>query len=283
MSVQEITEKDVRSLLPVRKRDAHKGDFGRVLLVCGSVGYTGAAAMAAMAAARCGSGLVYLGVPEPIWAVEAGKLLEPMVFPLPAKDGMLAAWAADELLLRAGKMDAVLAGPGLGVSRGTEEAVCRLAEECTCPLVLDADGINVLSRHIDILRDRKAPLIVTPHPGEFLRLGGVTDGATREEAAASLARELCCIVVLKGMGTVVTDGRSILRNPTGNPGMAVGGSGDVLAGMIVSLLGQGLSPLDAASAAVWLHGRAGDLAAAELGEYGMLPSDLLRILPRLLP
>ena len=283
MSVQEISEKDVRSLLPVRKRDAHKGDFGRVLLVCGSVGYTGAAAMAAMAAARCGSGLIYLGVPEPIWAVEAGKLLEPMVFPLPAKDGMLAERAADALLLRVRKTDAVLAGPGLGISRGTEEVVCRLARECECPLVLDADGINVMSGHIDILRDRKAPLIVTPHPGEFLRLGGVLNGATREEAAASLARGLGCTVVLKGMGTVVTDGRSILRNPTGNPGMATGGSGDVLAGMIVSLLGQGLSPLDAASAAVWLHGRAGDLAASELGEYGMLPSDLLRVLPRLLP
>ena len=149
------------------------------------------------------------------------------------------------------------------------------------PLVLDADGINLISGHMDLLRGRSAPTILTPHDGEFARLAGPV-GVDRAEAAVALARQLGCIVLLKGHRTLITDGSVCYRNLTGNPGMAVGGSGDVLAGMIVSLLGQGIPGLEAAAVAAWLHGAAGDLCAAELGQYGMLPTDLLERLPRLM-
>ena len=278
----EITQSMVRAMLPDRKPDSHKGDFGRVLLLCGSVGYTGAAALSAMGACRCGSGLVYLGVPEPVYPIAAVKLNEPVVFPLPADDGMLSERAVRELLPRLEHMDAVLIGPGLGQSEGVLACVRAVLENSCVPVVVDADGINVLARHIDILRGSACPVILTPHPGEFRRLGGRTD-LSREDAAVQLARELSCLCVLKGHGTVVTDGTDSFVNTTGNPGMAVGGSGDVLAGMLVSLLGQGLRPLDAACAAVWLHGAPGDLCARELGQYGMLPTDMLAALPRLLP
>lgn len=149
------------------------------------------------------------------------------------------------------------------------------------PVVVDADGINVLAGHMDILRGRQAPTILTPHAGEFARIGG-DHKADKAEAAARFAKENGCILLLKGHGTVITDGVTVYRNPTGNPGMAVGGSGDVLAGMLVSLLGQGLPPLEAAACAAWLHGAAGDLCAGEIGQYGMLPSDMVGVLPRLL-
>ena len=268
-------------MLPDRKKDAHKGDFGKLLLLCGSRGYTGAAALAAMGALRSGAGLVYLGVPESIYAIEAVKLTEPVVFPLPDKGGKLSADSLDEILKLIPKMDAVLIGPGLGQSDGTLVVLQAVLESATCPVVIDADGINLLAGHKDILRGRKAPSILTPHMGEFARLGGSINKG-RKEAAAEMAQDLGAIVVLKGSGTVITDGVSCCVNPTGNPGMAVGGSGDVLAGVITSLLGQGLTPFDAAACGAWLHGAAGDACAAELGQYGLLPSDMLKELPRLM-
>jgi len=272
----------VLSLLPKRKQDAHKGNFGRVLLLCGSVGYTGAAAMAAMAAARCGSGLVYLGVPQSVYPILAAKLDVPMVFPLPDDGGMFSSAAVTEILKRLPQMDAVLIGPGIGQSDGTHSCVRAVLENARCPVVVDADGINVLRHHIDILRESTCPVIVTPHPGEFVRLGG-SAVLPREEAAKKLSQELNCICVLKGSGTVVTDGTAVFVNTTGNPGMAVGGSGDVLAGMLTSFVGQGVSPLEAAKLAVYLHGKAGDLCAETLGQYAMLPTDMIDTLCRLLP
>lgn len=282
MTVQKITEPMVRAMLPARKPDAHKGDFGRVLLICGSVGYTGAAALSAKGALRCGSGLVYLVVPEPVYPILAAKLDEPVVFPLPAEKGMLSASASGEILRRLETVDAVLVGPGLGQSEGTCACLRTVLENSRVPVVVDADGINLLARHIDVLRESGCPVILTPHPGEFRRLAGEIC-PNREHAACRFAEETGCVCVLKGSGTVVTDGKSVFVNTTGNPGMAVGGSGDVLAGMLVSLLGQGLRPMDAACAAVYLHGAAGDLCARELGQYGMLPTDMLCALPRLLP
>ena len=276
-----LNHEQVLACLPDRDDDAHKGDFGRVLLLCGSRGYTGAAALAAMGALRCGAGLVYLGVPESIYAIEAVKLTEPIVFPLPEENGMLSAKALPEILKRLGQMDAVLIGCGLGQSEGTLAAVRTVLENANCPVVVDADGINVLSRHMDILRERHHPTILTPHAGEFARLGGDTSG-DRLETAESFAREYGCILLLKGHRTVITDGINSYVNQTGNPGMAVGGSGDVLAGMIAALLGQGLQPLTAVACGAWLHGAAGDLCAAELGQYAMLPTDMLEVLPRLL-
>lgn len=271
----------VRALLPDRDVKAHKGDFGKILLLCGSRGFTGAAYLAAMGALRCGAGLVYLGVPESIYAIEAVKLNEPVVFPLPDRDGMLSAEAVPDLLGRLQKMDAVLIGCGLGCSEGTLAVLEAVLQNSRCPVVVDADGINLLGQHKDLLRGRAFPTLVTPHTGEFLRLGG-DSGADRLAAASALAGELNCIVVLKGHETCITDGIAHYINPTGNPGMAVGGSGDLLAGMITALLGQKLAPLEAAAAGVWLHGKAGDLAADRLGQYAMLPSDMLDELPRLL-
>ena len=271
----------VLSILPDRDPWGHKGTFGKILLLCGSLGFTGAAYLAAMGALRSGAGLTFLGVPESIYAIEAVKLNEPVVFPLPDENGKLSVEAIPEILNRLPNMDAVLIGPGLGQSEGTFEVVKAVLENVQCPVVLDADGINVISGHKDILRGRKHPTILTPHDGEFARLGG-TIGEDRMEAAKILAQELGCIVLLKGHRTCITDGEKGYLNQTGNPGMAVGGSGDVLAGIIVSLLGQGIAPLEAAAAGAWLHGAAGDLCAEELGQYGMLPTDMLQKLPRLL-
>ena len=274
-----LDREQVLRLLPDRDHWAHKGDFGKILLLCGSRGYTGAAALAAMGALRSGAGLVYLGVPEDIYAIEAVKLTEPVVFPLPCEDGKFSAHAVAEIMDLLPRMDAVLIGPGLGQSAGTL-AVLKAVLRADLPVVVDADGINLLSRHKFLLRGRTAPTILTPHDGEFRRLAEL--GPDRPAAAVALARELGCILVLKGHETFITDGQTGYRNQTGNPGMAVGGCGDVLAGIIVSLLGQGLAPLEAAAAAVWLHGAAGDECANALGQYGMLPTDMLNTLPRLM-
>ena len=276
-----LDHEKVLSILPDRDPFAHKGKFGKILLLCGSRGYAGAAALSAMGALRCGAGLVFLGVPESIYAIEAVKLNEPVVFPLPDCGGTLSEATVPEILERLPKMDAVLIGPGMGQSEGAFAAVKAVLENFPGTVVVDADGINNLSRHMDILRDRTSPTILTPHDGEFARLGGVI-GTDRAASAAALARETGSIVLLKGHETVITDGETCYVNHTGNPGMAVGGSGDVLAGMIVSLLGQGVPPLEAAACGAWLHGAAGDLCAAEMGQYGMLPSDMVEALPRLL-
>lgn len=279
--IRRLNHELVLSLLPDRNPWGHKGNFGKLLLLCGSRGYTGAAFFAAMGALRSGAGLVFLGVPESIYGIEAVKLNEPVIFPLPDAGGRLSADAVPEILTRLPRMDAVLVGPGLGQSEGTLAVVRAVLEKAECPVVVDADGINVLSAHRDLLRGRKLPTILTPHDGEFARLGGVI-GEDRMAAAAALAEELGCTVLLKGHETCITDGTDGFLNPTGNPGMAVGGSGDVLAGAITALLGAGLPPLEAAACGAWLHGAAGDRCAAELGQYGMLPTDMLSALPRLM-
>ena len=279
--IRRLNHELVLSLLPDRNPWGHKGNFGKLLLLCGSRGYTGAAFFAAMGALRAGAGLVFLGVPESIYGIEAVKLNEPVIFPLPDAGGRLSADAVPEILTRLPQMDAVLVGPGLGQSEGTLAVVREVLEKAECPVVVDADGINVLSAHRDLLRGRKSPTILTPHDGEFARLGGVI-GEDRMSAAAALAEELGCVALLKGHETCITDGTDGYLNPTGNPGMAVGGSGDVLAGVITALLGAGLPPLEAAACGAWLHGAAGDRCAAELGQYGMLPTDMLSALPRLM-
>ena len=279
--IRRLNHELVLSLLPDRNPWGHKGNFGKLLLLCGSRGYTGAAFFAAMGALRSGAGLVFLGVPESIYGIEAVKLNEPVIFPLPDAGGRLSVDAVPEILTRFPQMDAVLVGPGLGQSEGTLAVVRAVLEKAECPVVVDADGINVLSAHRDLLRGRKLPTILTPHDGEFARLGGVI-GEDRMAAAAALAEELGCVVLLKGHETCITDGTNRYLNPTANPGMAVGGSGDVLAGVITALLGVGLPPLEAAACGAWLHGAAGDRCAAELGQYGMLPTDMLSALPRLM-
>ena len=198
--IRRLNHELVLSLLPDRNPWGHKGNFGKLLLLCGSRGYTGAAFFAAMGALRSGAGLVFLGVPESIYGIEAVKLNEPVIFPLPDAGGRLSADAVPEILARLPQMDAVLVGPGLGQSEGTLAVVRAVLEKAECPVVVDADGINVLSAHRDLLRGRKLPTILTPHDGEFARLGGVI-GEDRMAAAAALAEELGCVVLLKGHET----------------------------------------------------------------------------------
>ena len=203
------------------------------------------------------------------------------IFPLPEKDGMLSEDALPQILEKLPKMDALLIGPGLGQSPGTFRVLTALLENARCPAVVDADGINLLAGHMDVLHGRAWPTVLTPHDGEFARLFGPV-GEDRMAAAQRAARESGAIVLLKGHRTCITDGITAYRNTTGNPGMAVGGSGDVLAGILVGLLGQGLAPLEAAACAAWLHGSAGDACAERLGQYAMLPTDLLEALPQFL-
>ena len=271
----------ILSVLPERKANTHKGDYGRILLLCGSKGYTGAAALAAMGALRSGAGVVYLGVPESVYEIVATKMLEPVVMPFPDEQGMFSAKATEKIHQLLPKMDAVLIGPGIGASEGTRTVVDYVIKNCICPLILDADGINVISDHIDILRDREYPTVLTPHMGEFVRLGGDSAG-DRMQNAIDIAERTNSIILLKGSQTVITDGYRHFLNLTGNPGMATGGSGDVLAGIIVSLLGQGVEPVLATACGAWLHGAAGDICAEEIGQYGMLPQDMINVLPRLL-
>lgn len=276
-----LTHKEVLSIIPNRKADSHKGDYGKVLLLCGSVGFTGAAALAAMGALRSGAGLVYVGVPESIYAIEAVKLTEAIVFPLPEEDGQLSAKAIPVIRKYLQTMDAVLIGCGLGISTGTMAVLDAVMREYKGPVVVDADGITMLASNQDLLKERMYPTILTPHEGEFRRLKIAVE-EERLTGAMIAAKELGCILLRKGHETVITDGKDYYINPTGNPGMAVGGSGDVLAGVLVSLLGQGIAPLKAAACAAWLHGAAGDRCAEKMGQYGMLPTDMLQEIPYLM-
>ena len=272
----------VRRLLPRRDPEGHKGTFGKVLCLCGSVGYTGAPVFASRGAVRSGAGLVFLGVPESIWPVAAVKSDEAMPFPLPEAEGRLSLLAEETIRRRAAGCDAVLLGCGLGRGRQTDALVRRLMD-LPQPLVLDADGINALAGHMDEWERRRGRVtVLTPHEGEFLRVGGdLSQGRTA--AATEFAHQSGAVVVLKGPGTVVAgpDGRCRV-NTTGNCGMAKGGSGDVLSGVVLALLGLGMDAFDACCCAVWLQGRAGDLAAQEKGQWGMTPTDLLECLPQAL-
>lgn len=279
MNAQELTMEFIREALPPRKADGHKGDFGKVLIVGGAVGYTGAPCLAAQGAVRGGCGLVYVGVPESIWAVEAGKCTSAMPFPLPEKNGMLAEKALRPLREKLAGCDVLALGPGLGRSADTRKLALGLLET-EKPVVLDADGINVLAAHIDVLDARRDRVtILTPHDGEFAGIGGDLS-AEREEAARAFAVAHGCYLVRKGRRTLIaTPKGTVLENPTGNAGLAKGGSGDVLTGLIASLLAQGASPLRAAAAGTYLHGLAGDLCAGWLTEYGMTPTDVAEALP----
>ena len=278
----QTTEAFIRSLLPKRPRNAHKGDFGRVLILAGSVGYTGAPALAANAALRTGAGLIFVGVPAPVYSIVAMKLDEPMVFPLPAEDGCLSTDAIPEILRRVDSADAVLIGPGLGRGEAILPIVRAVLQQAICPVILDADGINCLQGHINVLEEATCPVILTPHDGEFARLGYDASGSARFSATASLARETGATVLRKGHRTLVIGADQAFLNTTGNPGMATGGSGDVLSGMLLALLGQGIAPTEAAAAAAWLHGAVGDDCARTIGEYGMTPGDMIAGIPALL-
>lgn len=274
----------VPPLLP-RKRDAHKGDFGRVLIVAGSVGMSGAAALSAGAALRGGAGLVRVACAEPILPIVAASDPCVMTVALPAgKRGRIDKKAAEKLREEMHGQDVVAIGPGMGRSDGLVELIGELVDAAACPLVIDADGLNNLSKIEDWPARCKTPVVITPHPGEMSRLesgAGLDEAiADRGARAARFAKWSRQTVVLKGADTVVCDGERIYFNTTGNPGMATAGSGDVLTGLIAACIGQRFSPFDAAVLGVFLHGHAGDLAAAELGEISMTARDIIDHLPR---
>lgn len=269
--------------LPPRPVDANKGTFGRVLLVAGSRGMSGAAVLCASAALRGGAGLVRLAVPEGILPIVAAANPCYTTVPLPQDShGRLSAAALPELLELVGGNSVAELGPGLGQSAEIGDMLAAVLEQTTTPLVLDADALNVLTGRLGPLRKHGGPMVLTPHPGEFARLLGCdipTVQAHRQELAADFARRHGVVVVLKGHGTVVTDGQRIYINTTGNPGMASGGTGDVLGGLIAALLAQKQESFVAAQLGVYLHGLAGDLAREQRGEASLIASDLLVFLP----
>ena len=277
--MQRIDKEYVRRAMPGRDPGGHKGTFGKVYLLGGSVGYTGAPVLCAAGAVRSGCGLVFLGVPETVWSIAAGKCLCAMPHSLPEKDGRLCLAAEAEIRRRAAGCGAAAIGCGQG--RGEDsDALVRALLTLEMPLVLDADGINALEGHIDTLSCRRDRVtVLTPHDGELARVGGDMS-APRETAAAAFAAAHGVYLIRKGHRTVVAapDGR-LAVNTTGNDGMAKGGSGDVLTGLLAGLLAQGMEPFAACCAAVWLHGRAGDLTAEEKGHRGMTPADMIEMLP----
>ena len=270
-----------------RSRNTHKGDYGHALVLAGSRGLTGAAVMTAQAAVRSGAGRVTLGTPRSVYPIVARRLVEVMTLPLKeTARGSLAFSALDDILRFARKADAAAVGPGLSTRPSTRRLVAALVKRLACPLVLDADGINCLQGQAALLRKAKKRPVITPHDGEYRRLFGKKPPralSERKEVAKKIASHYDCIVVLKGSRTVVSaPGGRVYVNHTGNPGMATGGTGDVLTGMIAAFLAQGLEPFLAASLAVYAHGKAGDAAARKKGETSLIATDLLDCLPGVL-
>jgi ADP-dependent NAD(P)H-hydrate dehydratase len=269
--------------LTPRLADSNKGAFGRILVVAGSRGMSGAAILCASAALRGGAGLVRVATPEEVLPVVAAGNPCYMTAALPQDEqGQIADRAEAALLYLAQTNDVVAAGPGLGRSPALTALILALLDKTSTPLVLDADGLNAVQHQANRLAGRSAPVILTPHPGEFARLLGLDVAAVqagRKELAVRFAQHTGVVLVLKGHGTLVTDGSQLYENTTGNPGMATGGTGDVLTGLIAALLGQGLKPFAAAHLGVYLHGLAGDLARDAIGEVALIASDLLLYLP----
>ena len=270
--------------LKPRAVDGHKGDYGKVCIIAGSVGMSGAAALAGRAALRAGAGLVRVATPKSVLPIVAA--IEPSFTTIALPEdgaGRISAKAIHAVLEAAGENDAVAFGPGIGISGALRSILERLLDQQNLRLVIDADGLNNLAGMKNWQSKLKARLILTPHPGEMKRLwsGLLREGlpADRQEQALQLAKRTNTIVVLKGAGTVVTDGEKVYINKTGNPGMATAGSGDVLTGVITALLGQGLSNFDAAVLGVYIHGLAGDIAAEKVGQVSLMATDIAQALP----
>lgn len=267
-----------------RPDDSNKGTLGSLLCICGSYGMAGAAIMAGKAALRCGIGLLKIAVPKSIYPVCATNILESVYYPLEeTSNGVISSKNTDFLLEMCEKSSAVLIGCGLSVCDDTKNLVQSVITNCEKPLVIDADALNCICNKPEILKNLKAPAIITPHPGEMERLLHSTPktvNSNRENTAIDFAKKFGVVTVLKGAGTIIAspDGE-VYINHTGNSGMATGGSGDVLSGIIGSLLAQGASPINAAAAGVFLHGTIGDLAAEKLGKISMLPTDMIDMIP----
>lgn len=267
-----------------RPDDSNKGTLGSLLCICGSYGMAGAAIMAGKAALRCGIGLLKIAVPKSIYPVCATNILESVYYPLEeTSNGVISSKNTDFLLEMCEKSSAVVIGCGLSVCDDTKNLVQSVITNCEKPLVIDADALNCICNKPEIFKNLKAPAIITPHPGEMARLLHSTPktvNSSRENTAIDFAKKFGVVTVLKGAGTIIAspDGE-VYINHTGNSGMATGGSGDVLSGIIGSLLAQGASPINAAAAGVFLHGTIGDLAAEKLGKISMLPTDMIDMIP----
>ncbi len=276
---------EIFSRIKDRKPDSHKGDYGHVFVLAGSCGYTGAPYLASQGALLSGSGLVTLGVARSIYPIMAGKLTEVMVRPFPETDSLSLSLSAEKEIIKfAEKVDVLVLGPGLSLDGQTQKLVRNLLLKVSKPLVVDADGVTALANHLDvILKKIEAPVVLTPHPGEMARLVKEDAGAIQErrrEIALDFSKKYNVTTVLKGHATVVAGSKGeVYVNTTGNPGMASGGVGDILTGMIASLIGQGLESYSASILGTYVHGLAGDLAAKERGELSLSATDLLNKLP----
>ena len=280
----EITIALLRGILPQRPAEGHKGTFGHLFVIAGSRGFTGAAKLACEAAARSGVGLVTVGVPRPLGDIVASSLTETMSFMLPSTGSETLSRAAVEPALEfAATKEAVALGPGLSQHTETQAFVLEFVQRCPVPMLIDADGLNALSAKPGVLLERRAPCVLTPHPSEMARLVGKKTAdvqAAREGIALDVASRYNCAVVLKGHRTVVADASGeAYVNPTGNSGLAKGGTGDVLSGLIGGLMAQGLKPFHAALLGVYMHGLAADIAAREKTERAMTATDVVRSLP----
>jgi NAD(P)H-hydrate epimerase len=276
----QIDKNIVKKAIIERSDDANKGSCGSLLSVCGCYGMAGAAIMAGKASLKCGLGLLKMALPKSIYPIAASNILESVYFSLEeTAQGKISKSNIPFLLKQAEISKTVLVGCGISVCDDTKAVVYEIIRNCSKPILLDADALNCVSKNIDILKSAKAPVIITPHSGEMARLTGLSIkevNSNREKTAVEFAEKYGVICVLKGAGTVIAspDGQTFI-NPTGNSGMATGGSGDVLAGMISSLLAQGAEPLYSAVGGVYLHGLAGDIAAEKYGKISMLPTDLI--------
>jgi len=279
-----LTPTDIAGRLPRRQRAAHKGTTGHLMVVAGSFGKTGAAAMTALSAMRAGAGLVTLAVAKSLNPVLEPQVTEVMTSLLPETvDGTLDESALDRILSLAADKKCIALGPGLGTAEETSNLVRRLVAESPVPLIIDADGLNCLAGRLDAVANARVPVVLTPHPGEMSRLSGVSSAevqADRVGSARSFARKHGVFLVLKGAATVVADpDGTCFINPTGNSGMASGGMGDVLTGLIAGLLVQGATPIDAACTGVFLHGRSADVLAGDIGPFGYLATDVMDEIP----
>jgi NAD(P)H-hydrate epimerase len=281
---QPITHELARSLVPPRPQDSHKGTYGYLLVVAGSVGLTGAAGLTCEAALRAGAGMVTLGLPRSLNASIEARLIETMTLPLAeTPQQTLSQDAYEKISDVARQMHALAVGPGVSTNPETQMLVRRIAAEMNLPMVIDADGLNALAGHTGILSARERPTIVSPHPGEMARLTGISIseiGEKREKVAADSAAEWGVQLILKGAPSLVatTDGE-LFVNTTGNSGMSTAGSGDVLTGVLAALLCQGLGARDAAVLGTYVHGLAGDCASERFTERGMIAGDMISCLP----
>ena len=282
-----VTYEHIQNLIKKRERDTHKGTYGKVFILAGSTGFTGAAYLVCQSALKSGSGLIVLGIPESLNPIMEVKLTEPMTLPLPeGPKGTLKREALPIIMEQSKDAKAIAAGPGLSTHKEIGEIIRTIIKNAETPIVLDADALNVLAEAPDILKSKKTPVIITPHPGEMARLLN-TDTPTIQKNRITAAVETACrwkvMTVLKGANTIIAepDGHFYI-NTTGNPGMATGGSGDVLTGIIVSFLGQGMAPLDAALAGVYIHGLAGYLAAKTTGEWGLTAGNIVESLAKVI-